>query len=98
VDCQSPDPVTDLELINNELKSFDPELMEKPQIVVVTKADLKKDPEELTPLKERIETNGYEACIVSSVSGHGIEPLVKMSAERLEQIAPAQEKEEGWEP
>lgn len=40
VDCTSPDPVTDYELIEGELRAYDPRLEDVPRVVAVTKADL----------------------------------------------------------
>jgi GTP-binding protein len=43
VDSSSPDPVTDYELIEGELRAYDPKLDDVARVVAVTKADL--DPE-----------------------------------------------------
>lgn len=38
--AESLDPVKDYQIIRNELKSFDPELLEKEEIILLTKSDL----------------------------------------------------------
>jgi GTP-binding protein len=44
VDLASPDPAVDLETVREELRAYDPELAERPSLVVGTKADLVEDP------------------------------------------------------
>ena len=43
VDLSSPDPVSDLDTVRAELDAYDPELTERPSLVVGTKADLVED-------------------------------------------------------
>ena len=43
VDLSTPDPVRDLDTVRGELDAYDPELTERPSIVVGTKADLVED-------------------------------------------------------
>ena len=53
------DPREDFEKINHELERFNPELAEKPQIVVGNKIDL-ADEEQRQSFREYIENQGYE--------------------------------------
>jgi GTP-binding protein len=98
VDCQSPDPLGDLKVINEELSAFDPALAEKPQLVAITKADLMGDVKRLEPLKRKIRKRGFEALVISAVSGYGLAPLIKRAGERLKKAAPAVPAKEKWEP
>jgi len=106
LDCQRPEPLQDLKTINRELEAFDPQLLLKPQIAVLTKADLATDPKTLTALKRKIVRAGYETMIVSAATGSGLDQLVLRTAERLaerraELAGPPPEatpKEEGWKP
>lgn len=43
IDSSSPDPVTDYELIESELRAYDAKLDDVPRVVAVTKADLDAD-------------------------------------------------------
>ena len=43
IDCSSPDPVTDYELIEGEVRAYDPKLDDVARVVAVTKADLDLD-------------------------------------------------------
>lgn len=101
VDCQSPDVASDMETIDRELHAFDPSLGERPQVAVITKADLKGDPESLEPLRQEIEDGGRRAVVISSVSGYGLEGLVDMTGGLLADLdreAGKKEEKETWEP
>ena len=43
IDCSSPDPVTDYELIESEVRAYDPKLESVARVIAVTKADLDLD-------------------------------------------------------
>src|SRR5947199_6111058 len=61
------DPVDDYEIINRELAAYDPQLAERPQIVVATKLDALDEPERLEKLKQRAREDGREFFEISSV-------------------------------
>ena len=61
------DPVEDYEIINRELAAYDPQLAERPQIVVATKLDALDEPERLERLRERARADGREFFEISSV-------------------------------
>jgi GTP-binding protein len=68
VDLSSPDPVADLAVLRSELAAYDPSLLERPTLVVGTKADLVEDP--------RIPAGAIGADVVASaVTGDGIDEL-----------------------
>jgi GTP-binding protein len=74
VDVTSPTPAGDLEMIERELHEHSAALLERPRIVVLTKADL-LPPEEHAGLPERLGMP--HALLVSSHSGHGIGRLLE---------------------
>lgn len=98
VDCRSPDPITDVDTINQELVSFDPELGKRPQMVVITKADLDPDSCETLSVKKKMEGAGHEAIIISSISGHGLPELIKCTADKLGAILSPDTDQEEWQP
>ncbi|HUT55556.1 MAG TPA: GTPase ObgE [bacterium] len=99
VDCQSEDSVRDLTIINQELAAFDPALAQRPQIVVITKADLKGGMARLAPLKKKIKARGLDVLAVSAVSGEGLETLIKRAGDKLKKLRAAPKpKKERWEP
>ncbi len=75
-------PSDDVKKINNELASYNPELLKKPQIIVANKMDvLSPDEQEiaLELLKEELAdeiSEGIEIVPVSAVSGIGIKELL----------------------
>lgn len=82
VDLSVPDPAADLATLRQELRAYDPELAERPAIVVGTKADLVDDPQEAS------RTLGGSA--VSAVTGDGMEAFEERLA-RLSETAFAAE-------
>jgi GTP-binding protein len=67
VDLSSPDPVRDLDTVRGELGAYDPELTERPSIVVGTKADLVED---ATRIADTIR-----GLPVSALTGEGMDRL-----------------------
>ncbi len=59
----------------DELGQYRPELLERPRLVVGTKADL-VTPDEVTAL-------GFDAPVISAVTGQGVRELLGMLAERV---------------
>jgi len=100
VDCSREDPLSDLANINRELGSFDPALLERPQIVVITKADLAGGAANLANLKKEMEGEGHDTMVVSAVTREGLEDLVEAAAERLGKMKKSGEESKNmeWEP
>lgn len=74
VDCSSPDPVTDYELIETELRAYDPKLDEVARVVAVTKADLA--PEMAEDSAAILSAHlGKKVWVVSADSQQGVEEL-----------------------
>jgi GTP-binding protein len=70
VDLAAEDPETDLAPLRSELAAYDPELAERPSVVVGAKADLVDEPSEVAG---RLAPT---ALAVSAVTGDGIEALL----------------------
>jgi GTP-binding protein len=81
------DAVSDYEVIKRELAAYDPQLAERPQIVVATKLDALDEPERLESLRLRAEADGREFFEISSVTNRGVRELVHAVARRLDEIA-----------
>ncbi len=77
VDCQSEDPLADVLKLNHELGSYNKDLLTRPQVMLLTKADLVADTEELAPKLKALTSLGHETMLISAVSGVGIEKLVR---------------------
>jgi GTP-binding protein len=90
------DTVSDYETINRELKAYDEQLAERPQIVVATKIDALDEPERLERLRARAEKDGRPFYAISSATREGVRELVNATARMLDEIN-SSSKEEGEE-
>lgn len=84
------DPIDDFDIINGELKNFSEDLAECPQIVAANKCDM-ADEEQITRLKEFIETKGMKFFAISAATTQGTKELMNAVAEELEKLPPVKE-------
>jgi GTP-binding protein len=82
VDLSSPDASADLDTIRGELRAYDPELAERPSLVVGTKADLVADPARAA--------DPIRGVAVSSVTGEGLD-LLRSQLEQLSRQAASEQ-------
>ena len=89
------DPKEDFEKINLELERFNPELAERPQIVVANKIDL-AEPEQLERFRSYIEGKGYEYFEMCAPISEGTKEVINAVAAKLQTLPPVKqyEKEE----
>ncbi|HLL14590.1 MAG TPA: GTPase ObgE [Pyrinomonadaceae bacterium] len=80
------DAVGDYEAINRELRAYDPQLAERPQIVVATKLDALDEPERLESLRQRATEDGREFYEISSVTNTGVRELVYAVSQALDAL------------
>lgn len=81
------DPIEDFEKINHELAVFNPELCERPQIVVGNKCDL-TDEEEVERLRAHFEARGYRFFPVMAAIAEGTRELIEYTAAELAKLPP----------
>lgn len=86
------DPIEDFEKINLELERFNPELAERPQIVVANKIDL-AEPEQLQRFKEYIEDKGYEYFEMCAPISEGTKEVINAVAAKLQTLPPVKQYE-----
>ena len=67
------DPLEDYEIINKELKDFDPNLILKPQVVIANKMDLENSSLNLKRFKEKYNIPVYE---ISAIKNQGIDDVL----------------------
>jgi len=77
VDSSSEDPVTDFELIEQELRTYDTKLDEVPRVIAVTKSDLDEELAQLSAdtLKEHL---GKDVHVISAVESVGTKDLLEL--------------------
>ena len=106
LDGLSEDPVGDLQMVNQELVQFSPELAAKPQIIAVNKLDVTEVRESraeleraLTELKGGVRVRGLRDApvfFISAVSGEGVTEFLRKVVEVLGNL-PVTEPEESQE-
>ncbi len=82
------DPISDIELINNELLQYSPELAMRKQILAANKIDLVEEEEALKAFQAYAEENGYEVVYLSAVTGENVKTLVETAWQALEDLPP----------
>ena len=80
------DPVEDYQKLNHELRSYDPELAQRPQIVVATKIDALDEPERLEALERQAIADGLQFHQISSVTREGTKELVAAISVLLDEL------------
>ncbi len=74
-DFTGRDPVNDFEVIMEELRQFDPRLLERPMIVVASKTDACQDASRIADVKAKAAARSLPFLAISSATGAGIEEL-----------------------
>lgn len=77
------DPYEDYVLINNELKEFDPKLLEKPQIIIANKMDIEEAKENLEKFRGKVNCKIFE---VSAATNTGLQKVVDYLADLLDTL------------
>lgn len=82
------DPIDDINKINAELKAYNPDLMNRPQVIAANKIDAIYDGDEsiVDKLKAEFEPKGIKVFGISAVSGKGLKELLYAVNDMLEQI------------
>lgn len=83
------DPINDIKVINNELKSYSEELASRPQVIAANKTDVFYGTEEetvITLLREEFEPQGIPVFPISAVSGKGVKELLYYIRKELDEL------------
>ncbi len=83
---QEGDARENFQMINRELRRHDPALLAKPQIVVLTKADITEVREQQDEIRPWFEEQGYKVLAISAVTGDGLKELVATVGRELERL------------
>lgn len=101
------DPLEDFEVIERELREYNPEIAARPTLVAFNKMDLPEAKENLPRVREELENKGYKVFPISGATREGFKPLLQATADLIaawnppEQVLPEAEKvyrakEEDW--
>ncbi|GAB4209201.1 MAG: GTPase ObgE [Roseiflexaceae bacterium] len=89
------DPVEDYHKIGEELRLYQPELAERPRVVVLNKIDLPEAQPHLPGLRDAAAANGFLLFEISAATREGVDPLMQHVAARLAELpAPSREARE----
>lgn len=91
------DPLEDFEIINRELKAYNPELAARPMLVAGNKCDLTDD-SAVEAFAKEMAARGCEFFPMMAAIAHGTDALVKRCAELLSKLPPIREYEPEPEP
>ena len=81
-------PIDDIELINNELAQYSPELASRKQIIAANKTDIAEDEEILEAFAEYVEQNQLQVIYISAATGENVRELVNLAYHELESLPP----------
>ena len=92
----SPDPLGDFEAINQELTLFNPDLAERPQLVVFNKMDLPDAQATWPTVRDLLAEQGHEALPISAVAQENTQEMLYRVQAMLDALPPEEEPvEEG---
>lgn len=81
------DPKEDFEVINRELKKFNPELAERPMLVAGNKCDL-AEPEQIEEFRVFVEERGYRFFPIIAPINEQVDPLLDAITAELSKLPP----------
>lgn len=84
----SPDPertpLRDYDVLNDELRRYDPALAERPQLVTLAKLDLPETREQLPALRQAFAKRGVTLWAISAATGEGVADLMNAAYQELQ--------------
>lgn len=70
------DPLLDFEIVIDELRAYEPELMHKPHLIAATKMDVPTAKEVWEQFQAEVNARGFRVIAISAVTGEGIGTLL----------------------
>ncbi len=80
------------ELIEYELKQYQADLLDRPRLVVINKADI-ADKDLVAALKKELEKRSFEVFIISAATRKNVDALIAKTAEYISELPPLMEFE-----
>lgn len=87
----SPDPLGDFEAINQELRLFNPALVDKPQLVVLNKMDLPHAQAKWPEVEQAIQARGLPVIAISAATHQNLVELLDRVQAMLDALPPLEE-------
>jgi GTP-binding protein len=89
IDCQTDDLMGNYEVIRHELASYVVDLSDRPQLVVLSKAEALL-PEQVDEQAELLRAQGHEVFIISAQAHQGLVPLLRRTVQLVKVAREAQ--------
>lgn len=83
---QEGDPLAHFDTINQELAHYNPELTERPMLVVLTKQDITEVREQTPAMRREFEARGFSTLAVSAVTREGLPELIVRIVQELDRL------------
>ena len=84
------DPLEDIEIINGELRAYDPEILKRPMIIAANKTDLLIDEQgadsALSRLMSKYKPLGIDVVPISAATNTGIKDLLELAYTKLSEL------------
>lgn len=84
------DPFSDFEVLRNELRSYQPEMLEKPFLVALNKIDMEGAQEQIERFRARYPFDPDTLFEISAMNEEGLEPLVEKMKQLKLTLTPAE--------
>src|SRR5687767_9137935 len=88
------EPVEDYLTVNKELRAYNEQLANRPQIVVATKIDALDEPDRLEALQRQAEKDGLPFYAISSATNRGTQELIRAVSAKLDEIKAAEPRDD----
>ncbi len=75
------DPLADLAAVNEELRRYDPALLNRPMLVALNKIDLPEARRRIPELRARVAALGLDSWPISAATGEGLPELLRAAAD-----------------
>jgi len=85
LDASNEHPMDDFRIVENELKAYKEELLERTILIILNKVDI-ADAEELEILQKELLQKGFQVVSISGLTGHGIEELKDIIGDLLDDL------------
>jgi GTP-binding protein len=80
------EPVEGIDILNAELREYRPDLADKPQMILLTKADLVQDRAAVERVRRYAAKLGRPCHLISSVSGEGLKHMIHEVGAMLDEL------------
>ena len=84
-------PISDFDIINNELKKYNIDLENRPQIVAANKTDIITDQKLYDGFIAEMERRGYKVFPISAATKNGVDELMRYTYSELSKLPPIKE-------